>query len=523
MATRKLVTAQRSPGERMIRFLEKLRAPDGKHAGQPVRLADFQKEFCFTVYNQRREDGARIITDALLSMGRKNGKTTLCAGLVLGHTAGPEAVPYGQVYSAAFDRNQAAIIHRLAGNMVYMDAELGLQERLQVKESAKEIFDPISGSIYKALSAESRSKHGFSPVFTIFDELGQFGANRTLYDVLRTGGGARDDALFIVIGTQAADDLALLSELIDYGEQIKSGAVPPDPAFVSWLYAVPDDLDPFNEEHWHLANPGLGQFRSLDELRNMAYKAKVMPSAYNTFCNLYLNRRISAVASLINPAVWARNAGEGQEWPGMRWYGGLDLSGKLDLTAFVLAGVDFDGHVILKPYFFTPEATLLERAKRDRVPYDLWRKSGFLEATPGNAVDYDYVAERIGDIARENSIEEVGFDRWRIEDFKKACERVKVDLPLVEIGQGYKDMSPAVDDFEELATAGLLRHANNPILKWCVANLAVERDSANNRKPTKKRSTGRIDGAVAAIMAVRRLVEANRATSAYEEEGLLIL
>ena len=375
--------------QRIIRFCELLTIPDGAFAGQNVVLRPWQKDMIAAVYGPVKADGRRVVREALLTMGRKNGKTAFIAMLVLVHLCGPEAVRSGQLYSVAFDREQAAIVFKYAAAMVYASEALSLH--LNVVETQKKIYDPASGSVYQALSAESRTKHGKSSSFIIFDELAQFGADRRLYDVMRTSRGAHSEPLIWCISTQADSDTALFSELVDRGKKIVAGEIV-DPTSVAFVYEVPADLDPFDESNWYLANPALGDFLNIDILREDAEKAKVMPAAESAFRNLYLNQRVSADAAFIHAEVWKRNGDTPDEAlfeNGCPCWGGLDLSAKNDLTAAVFVCMDDDKLWHVRPYFWTPKDGIKERSQRDRIPYDLWAREGLITATPGPVIDYE--------------------------------------------------------------------------------------------------------------------------------------
>lgn len=513
---------------RVIAFIETLRCPDGTQAGQPLVLRPWQRKVIYAVYGPCHPDGRRIVRQALLSMARKNGKTALVAALCLCHLCGPEAVRNGQLYSVAYDREQAAILFKYMAAMIYLDEELAA--RLNVIESRKRILDPVSGSEFVALSSETRGKHGKSSSFIVFDELAQYGADRELYDVMMTSRGAHAEPLVWVISTQAPDDFAVLSELIDYGLKVERGEIE-DPSFRAFIHEVPLDADPFDESLWHLANPALGDFRSLEEMRETADKARCMPSAMAAFRNLYLNQRIDAAAHFITPEVW-KACGEAvrmETFEEAEAVGGLDLSAKNDLTALVLVALGPDSIWDVLPLFFTPKDSLREREAKDRAPYCTWSEKGFLEAVPGRTIDYRYVALKVGELLSMGiRLGKLKFDRWRIDDFKRALVEEGVQawvlgkdwseeagergeskpdgLMLVPHGQGYRDMNPAVETLEDLAVEGKLRHGNHPVLTWCVANTRVQSDPAGNRKFDKIRSTGRIDGCVALGMALNGAV-----------------
>lgn len=484
--------------QKMVDWVQLLRVPEGKLAGKPLRLLPFQRRFIHDVYGPRHPDGRRKVREAVKSIPRKNGKSGFSAALCLAHLCGPEMVLNAQLYSAAQDRDQASLIFNLASRMVRMHPTLA--DAIRVLESKKSLIHDASGNAYKALSAEVKTKLGFSTAFCIFDELAQAGTDRKLYDALRTSSAAHDNPLFITISTQAADDAALLSELIDYGLEY-----PDDEAFYLMLYAAPKDADIWDEKVWYDCNPALGKFRSLEEFRELADRAKRLPSLEAALRNYYLNQRISSEAPFVSPSLWKANGGKPNYDPSLVWYGGLDLSTKLDLTAFVLVSLNEDGTVNVACWHWTPKDTLADRAHRDRAPYELWAKQGYLTTVPGTSIDYGFVAAKLGEIAQVFNIEEIYFDRYRIDDLNRELNDQGVDLPLVECGQGYKDFNPCVEALEELIHAQMLRHGMNPVLTQAIANIAVDMDPAGNRKFTKKKARGRIDGAVALAMAARAL------------------
>lgn len=504
--------------EKVVAFIETLRTPDGEGVGRPFTLRGWQKAIIREVYDAEDARGRRVARQAVLSMARKNGKTALVAGLCLAHLCGPEAVRNGQLYSVACDREQASVLFKLMTAMIYMDEELS--ERLNVVESRKKLIDPVSGSEFTALSSETKGKHGKSSSFIVFDELAQFGAERELYDVMMTSRGAHADPLVWCISTQAANDAAVLSELVDYGLKVKRGEID-DPKFKTFLFTVPADADPWDEAQWRLANPALGDFRSLEEMRDTAQKARRMPAAEAAFRNLYLNQRVDGAAHFITPDVWARSGGEPdlslfEERP---VYGGLDLSAKNDLTALVLTVRDDAGRAHVLPLFWTPEEGIRDRSDRDRVPYDVWAREGALLTTPGRTIDYRFVAHEIAKLHGGMSIAGLKFDRWRIDEMVRALreegvetwiegrdEAVPGGLRLIPHGQGFRDMNPAVETLEDALAEGSLRHGMHPVLTMCASNVRVQRDPHENRKFDKIRSTGRIDGVVALAMALNGAV-----------------
>ena len=504
--------------EKMIAFIETLRTPDGAGVGQPFVLRGWQKAIIREVYDAEDGEGRRVVRQAVLSMSRKNGKTALVAGLCLAHLCGPEAVRNGQLYSLAHDREQASVLFKLMTAMIYMDEELS--ERLNVVESRKRLVDPVSGSEFTALSSETRGKHGKSSSFIVFDELAQFGADRELYDVMMTSRGAHADPLVWCISTQAASDNAVLSELIDYGQKVNRGEIE-DPKFKTFLFSVPMDADPWDEANWYLANPALGDFRSLEDMREMAEKAKRMPAAEAAFRNLYLNQRVDGAAHFITPEVWRRSGGKPDLalFEDLPVFGGLDLSGKNDLTALMLTVQDKQGDRHVMPLFWTPAEGIRERSERDHVRYDLWARQGFLNTTPGRTIDYRFVARTIAELHGRMTIAGLKFDRWRIDDMGRALREEGVDawvegrdepmpggLRMIPHGQGFRDMNPAVETLEDVLAEGTMRHGMHPVLTMCASNVRVQQDPSGNRKFDKIKSTGRIDGIVALAMAMNGAV-----------------
>jgi phage terminase large subunit-like protein len=491
-----------SRADRVIAFCEDLTITSGKLAGKPMVLREWQREFIRDVYAENAE-GVRPVRTAVLSMGRKNGKTQLAAALALCHLAGPESEMRGEVYSCALTRDQAAKLY--AEMVAYLNAHDELADRCNVVRFTKQIevlFGPGEGSIYMALSADAGSKLGLSPSFVVYDELGS-APNRALYDAMDTATGAREDPLMMVISTQAAADHAVMSELVDYGLKVQAGEIE-DPSFHLTLYAAPKDADPWTREAWEAANPALGDFRSLPDVERQAAQARLVPSKESAFRNLILNQRVSAVARFIHRAEWDRcgDAVAVADLAGRECYGGLDLGATRDLTAFVMVFPNPDGVCDVLPYFFMPEQNIEERSNEDRVPYDLWAKQGFITLIPGATIDPGFVAEVITNAGGTYDLKALAYDRWRIEDLRRELGLFGGTLPLVPHGQGFKDMSPAVDTLERQVAEKLLRHSSNPVLNMCAANAVVTRDPAGGRKLDKSKASGRIDGLVALAMAL---------------------
>ena len=497
--------------EAVIQFVERYcLTPDGEHVGKPLRLAEFQKRFIRDVY-----DNPAGTRRAYLSIARKNGKSGLIAGLLLAHLVGPEARLNSQIVSGAMSRDQAALVFNLAAKMVQLSPKLS--KLVRIVPSSKRLIGLPLNTEYRALAADGRTAHGLSPVLAILDEVGQVrGPQSDFIDAITTSQGAHAEPLLIAISTQAATDADLFSVWLDDAAQ--SG----DPRIVSHVYAAPEGCDLLDESAWRAANPALGLFRSLDDLREQMIQAQRMPSMENSARNLLLNQRVSTDAPFVSPEVWKACAAAPLPFDGPV-YAGLDLSARNDLTALVLVG-KVAGVWQVQPHFWTPAKGLVERSKRDRAPYDVWARQGFLRTTPGASVDYEHVAADMAEILAGLDVHAIAFDRWRIDVLKRELDRIGLALPLVPWGQGYKDMAPALDALEAELLNARIAHGMHPVLTMCAANATTTKDPAGGRKLDKSRSTGRIDGMQALAMAIGIAQTADAPpVDPYATRGLLFL
>lgn len=479
--------------ERNIRWIERhCKIPEGKFVGRAVKLTDEQRQWMRDIY----DSPTRLF---LLSMGRKNGKTAFAAFLLLLHSCGPEARQNTQLFSAAQARDQAALIFELAAKIVRMSPDL--QSYMTVRDTAKQLVCPELGSVYKALSAEASTAFGLSPAFTVHDELGQVkGPRSDLYEALETASAAQQEPLSIVISTQAPTEGDLLSILID---DAISGA---DPRVKVRIYSAPMDMDPFSEAAIRCANPHFDSFMNKQEVLRQAADAKRMPSQEASFRNLILNQRVEARSPFVTKTVWDENGEKPlDDFEGREVYGGLDLSSVSDLTALVLASAR-DAKWDVRPTFWLPRDGLEAKARSDRVPYDIWAREGYLNTTPGAAIEYDFVAEYLRGIFDRCRVVAIAFDRWGMVHLKPCLVRAgfseKELEKFISFGQGLQSMSPALRQFEALLLGRRLRHGKHPVLAMCAANATVVSDAAESRKFVKSKKTGRIDGMVATAMCV---------------------
>lgn len=494
--------------DRIIKFIETYcRVPEGRLVGKPIKLVPFQKRFIRAVFGANRK-----VRRAYLSIARKNGKSALIAAIALAFIVGPEQRLNSQVVVGARSRDQAAVIYKLADKMLDLNPQLRALARSV--PSIKTIIGLRSNVEFRAIAAEGKTAHGLSPILAILDEVGQVsGPHDDFIEAIETAQGAHDDPLLVAISTQARSDGDLFSIWLDDADRRD------DPTIVSHVYAADPDMDLDDKRAWKAANPALGIFRSLEDVETQAQRAAALPSFENSFRNLTLNQRVTRFTTLVSPKVWKANGGPVDFSAFTRFpvWGGLDLSMTTDLTAFVLVtrddvawvSVDAQGrehhhtgrwHVL--PTFWTPESTLEERAKRDRAPYLDWVRDGFLKATPGPAVEYEFVAADMVDIVRGMDLRALAFDRYRIDRLKRELDLADTALPLVEFGQGFVSMGPAVDSTEIEFLHQRVRHGSHPVLTMCAAQAVVVPDPAGNRKLDKSKSTGRIDGMVALTMAL---------------------
>lgn len=477
----------KSRGELVAEFIETYcLIPSGEQVGKPMRLEDFQRKFILEVY-----DNPFSTRRAYLSIARKNGKTGLIASLVLAHLVGPEAKLNTQIVSGAQSRDQAGIVFDLAHKMIQLSEKLsGL---VRVVPSTKKLIGLRRNVEYRALSAEGKTAYGLSPILAILDEVGQIEGPRDKFvSAITTSQGAYSNPLLIAISTQAPNDADMFSRWLD---------APDDPRVVRHVYQAPKDCPLDDRKAWFAANPALGKFKALEDLESEAKLAIAIPTNEPEFRNLSLNQRVESASAFVARSVWQSNGEPPASLDGKKVWCGLDLAEVQDLTAFVM--VAEDGSVV--PIFWLPKVGLSKKAEKDLVPYDLWEKQGFLQTTPGRAVEYEYVANYLRDIFDRCSVQAVGFDRYNMRHLKPWLVKAGFSEQEVglfeEFGQGTASMTPALRELEVKLVNGQLKHGNHPILNWCSDNAVVEGKSGA-RKFSKEMSRGRIDGMTALAMAV---------------------
>jgi phage terminase large subunit-like protein len=508
--------------DRAVAFINQLTHAKGRgFAGQPFNLRSWQERIVRQLFTVN-SSGMRRYRTALLMLPRKNGKSELAAAIALYGLLGDDE-PGAEVYSAAADRDQASLVFNVAVAMIENDPWLRTQ--CLVIASQKRIVHVASRSFYRAVSAEAYSKHGFNASMVIYDEL-HAAPNRELWDVLATSQGAREQPLMFAISTAGYDRNSILYELYSHACEVRDGAVE-DHSFLPVIYEAPKDADWADEAVWAACNPALGDFRSLEDMRVLANRAKAKAAQQNSYRRLYLNQWTEQSERWLSMDSWdaCKVVIVRQDLIGRRCYLGMDLSTTTDLTALCLLFPSEHGLDVL-PMFFMPRDNLLERGRQDHVDYNEWVRLGYIIATPGNVIDYDAIRRLIQQWAQLYDIHEVAFDPHEATHIVQLLQDVD-KLPCRKVPQGFASLTSATKTLEAAVSSRRLRHDGNPVLRWNVANAAVEYQKRETKSGymmlSKAVSTQRIDGVAALVMAVDALEHDPEPESVYEGRGILVL
>ncbi len=474
-------------------FSKHLRHTQGELGGKPFALEPWQASYIGRLFGTLRPDGLRQYRTSLLALPRKNGKSTLCAGIALKLLFDGE--PGAQIFSCGADREQARLVFEMAKACVEMSPSL--RSRLKVYRNS--IVREDTHSFYKALSAEAFTKHGLNAHGVIFDEL-HAQPDRELADVMQTSMGARRQPLMIYITTAGWDRRSVCYEIWRYAEAVQAGAIK-DETFLPEIYCAPDGADWKSEKTWATANPNLGVSIKLDFLRSECARAVEMPSYENTFKQLYLNCWTEQSTRWLQMDKWAQgNKPCPVMLDGRECFAGLDLASTFDTTCFCLLFQLDDGSFWVEPHFWIPRENAHQREKRDKVPYITWERQGHLKFTEGNVTDFDQVRADIMALTKKYNIRQVAIDRWNATQLATQLQGDGVNV--LGFGQGYSSMSSAAKALEAACVAGRLHHGGHPVLAWQASNVAIQQDHAGNIKPSKAKSNERIDGIVALTMAL---------------------
>lgn len=476
-----------------VKFINALTHTKGAFAGQPFRLRPWQRKIVEALF--KTAAGRRVIRTCLLMLPRKNGKSEIAAAIALYMLLADGEVG-AEVYSAAADRDQAALVFGVAAQMIRNNKTL--DARCEILDSQKRIVHHPSGSVYRAISAEAYSKHGFNPSAVIYDEL-HAAPDRRLWDVLATAQGARSDPLLFAISTAGFDRHSILWELYSHAKKVAENPAL-DPTFLPIIYEAPTDADWLDEAVWRAANPALGDFRSLDEMRIMAARAREIPAQENSFRRLYLNQWTESETRWLSMEAWDACRGEAEMPAGANCLAGLDLASTQDVAAAVLLFERPDGKLVVLPRFWVPAERIAQRSLRDRVPYDLWARQGLLTATEGNVIEYARIRADLAALAKRYHIREIGFDPWNAEGIRQQLEAD--GLRTVKVPQTVAFLNEPTKRLGDLVAQHRLVHDGHPVLRWMAGNLVVTTDANGNIRPDKAKSGEKIDGMVALILAL---------------------
>lgn len=504
-------------------FPDVLRLAGGGFEGLPYNLLPWQKFIVGSLFGWKSSDGYRRFRVGYVESAKGSGKSPLAAGIgIYGLMADGEA--RAEIYAAATKKDQAMVLFRDAVAMVDQSPELGARVlKSGVGDRVWNIAYPQSMGFFRPISADD-GQSGPRPHIGLCDEIHEH-RNGDVVEMLRAGTKGRRQALIFMITNSGVGQKSYCRERHDYGVKVCAGQVEDD-SFFAYICALDEKEDPFKDRKcWPKANPSLGVTIQPKYLEEQIREARGMPSKEATVRRLNFCQWVEAHDPWISPHTWfaCEDPFELEAMEGRRCWAGLDLSSTTDLTALVLMFEPSDDDPLwrLKPYFWLPSDGLSEKVDKDRVPYDAWAAAGYLNTTEGRAINKLAIVQKLAEIASRFDLQEVGFDRWRIEDLKALLSQEGLDLPLVPFGQGFKDMSPALDELERLLIGKGVAHDGNPVMTMCAANAVVVKDPAGNRKVSKEKATGRVDGIVAAIMAVGKALSGGvPEASIYNEQGI---
>ena len=509
--------------DRAVKFIENLCHTKGKWAGKRFWLLPWQEQLIRDIFGIVKADGYRQFRTAFVEICKKVGKSELAAAIAL-YLLYVDNEPSAEVYGAAADRQQASIVFDVARQMVEMSP--ALLKRSKIMGATKRIVNYGNAGYYQVLSAEVGGKHGFSVSGLVFDEI-HTQPNRQLYDVLTKGSSdARQNPLHFIITTAGTDRHSIAYELHTKAIDILEGRRV-DPTFYPVVYGLKDDEDWEDEVNWYKVNPSLGYTVDIERLRDAYREAKQNPADEITFRWLRMNQWVSSTTAWIPDQIYQRGNEEIdlKSLEGRDCYGGLDLSSTGDITAFVLMFPprDEEEKYILLPFFWVPEETIPQRVKANSVPYDVWERQGYLMSTEGNVIHYDFIEKFIEELGEKYHILEIAFDRWGATQMVQDLEGM--GFTVVPFGQGYSSMSAPTKEFYKILMEGNMVHGGHPVLRWMAGNVVIDTDPAGNIKVTKARSKEKIDGIVAAIMALDRCIrnQVQKQGSIYDERGILFI
>ena len=508
-------------GERAVTFLRRLRHPNSDAPGGAFQLAPWQERIVRRIYGPRHPDGRRIVQNVFLLIARGGRKTSLAAALALLHTIGPERVPAGQVLFAAADREQAGIGFREAANIVRMDKRLIAATRIyDAFNSAKQIVFNAENVTLRALSSDGGAAHGLTPTFTLIDEIHVW-KGRDLWEALRSGAAKVDDSLTVIATTAGRGAETLAAEQYNYARRVALGEIVNE-AYLPILFQAEPDDDWQDEAVWHKANPGLAHgFPSLAGLRGLAKEAENKPADKAAFLQFNLNVwQANSRDPLFNMATYDARAFDIDlaDLEGLPCYIGVDMSINGDLTAVVAAWRHEDDQVTIMPWLFVPGDDLRERGERDGLPYETWRDEGLITVCEGPIIDHGMIEDQIRELCATFDVQEIAFDPHLA---RATMQRLYDDgLPTIEFRQAPLSMGVAAGDLERTVNGELIRHSGHAALRQHFDSVVASRNPTSGLiRMHKAKKTDRIDGAIAAAMAVSRACAGESNKSQYTGEN----
>jgi phage terminase large subunit-like protein len=492
-------------GERAVQWLRRNRHPKNPAPGHPFQLDEWQERIIRAIFGPRNPDGTRIIKKVVIQMGRGSRKTALAAAIVLLCLFGPEKIPGGLIQSAAFARKQARELFEEVALIVSQDRRYNGTGR--VRDYKSQIFNNKTRTRYEAVSSEGLGHHGSTPSVVIADELHAWTTekHRELWRVLSSALDKTNNGLMVVLTTAGRGQETLAYKEVAAARRIQLGEIV-DPHVLPVVFECSADADWRDEAIWHQVLPGLKSgYPSFQALRERKIKAEYSVIEREILQQLYLGVwQNQSTSPFVDMAVYDRCGSVPVDFgalDGKSCFLGVDLSEVSDLTAIVAAWPTDDGGYIVRPWYFCPADNLALKSRTEGVNYEEWARLGYITPTPGKVVDYDFVEQEIRRLCTTYEVRQIAFDPWRAQKMQQNL--MDNGLPIVDFRQGFISMSPACDEMERAIVTGKLYHSGHPILRWNFDNVAVVRDAANNRKFDKSKSRDKIDGAVAALMAVR--------------------
>ena len=488
----------------------------GEKAGQPLILEEWQRKIVGDIFGWKHKDtGLRQYRTVFIAVPRKNGKSTMAAAIGIYMTFA-DSERGSEIISAAGDRAQAGIVFDIAKQMILNNPELS--KRANVFRNS--ITNEAKGNFYKAISSDSKTKHGLNCNCVIFDEL-HTQPNRDLWDTLLTSTGARRQPLTIAITTSGYDRQTICYEIYEYAKKIKDKILE-DTSFYSAIFEAEDTDDIQDPKVWKKANPNYEISLRKEYMERESQRAIDTPSYLNTYKRLHLNIWTDSLTAWIGTKEWELCKGpiDMKKLKGKKCWAGLDLASTRDISALVLLFKE-DEKFLVVPYFFVPKENAKKRSEKDKVDYVTWINQGYIIGTEGDVADYNFIQQKIIELKDQYDIQAICYDRWNASQLVINLQDEGVEM--AGFGQGYKSMSAPTKEFEKLILGKQIQHDGNPVMNWMLSNVAIMEDPAGNIKCAKNKSKEKIDGIISTIMALGSFMTEENTDSVYDQRGLLIL